>query len=156
MFIGRRHAHSHWRAWSRGGLSYAQLVYTDGRDEGDEGRVLELVALDCSTRSKCTGRVAPASSTRHRGQPQGRALQAIPCVGRPHLRTRCRPTTTKRGGNVRGRTNFEPVCSICGRDESSAFPVVEASELVTDAKMPHLLCKTCDEAGKKPLVYGVA
>ena len=40
-------------------------------------------------------------------------------------------------------TNFEPVsCSICGHDESSAFPFVEASELVTDGKTPHLLYKT--------------
>ena len=53
-------------------------------------------------------------------------------------------------------SNFEPICSICGRDESSAFPFVEASELVTDSKMLHLLCKTCDdEAGTKPLVSGM-
>ena len=42
--------------------------------------------------------------------------------------------------------------SMCGRDESSAFPFIEASELVTDSKMSHLLYKTCDEAGKKPLL----
>ena len=53
-------------------------------------------------------------------------------------------------------SNLEPICSICGCDESSAFPFVEASELVTDSKMLHLLCKTCDdEAGKKPLVSGM-
>ena len=45
---------------------------------------------------------------------------------------------------------------VCGRDESSAFPFIEVSELVTDSKMPHLLCKTCDEAGKKPLLSGGA
>ena len=45
-------------------------------------------------------------------------------------------------------SNLEPICSICGCDESSAFPFVEASELVTDGKMLPLLCKTCDdEAG---------
>ena len=54
-------------------------------------------------------------------------------------------------------SNLEPICSICGCDESSAFPFVEASELVTDGKMLPLLCKTCDdEAGKKPLVSCLA
>ena len=41
--------------------------------------------------------------------------------------------------------------STCGRDESSAFPFIKVSELVTDSKMPHLPCKTCDEAGKNLL-----
>lgn len=57
-------------------------------------------------------------------------------------------------GNVRGRTSFEPLCSMCGGEESSDVPFVAESELVTDGKMPHPLCKSCHEVGKKPLLFG--
>ena len=55
---------------------------------------------------------------------------------------------------MRGRANFEDVCSVCGSEESAHAPFVEKSELVTGGKMAHSLCKTCFEDGQKPVLFG--
>ena len=128
---------------------------TDQRDEGDEGRVFEvfeLVAPDCSTRSKCTGCVAPASSTRpFSAAPRTSALPRQ--FYRPHLRTRCRPTTTKRGSKVGMCTNFEP-----SRAPSVAMtnhqPSHSLRRLSWSRTARRRTCCTRPEAGKKHLLYG--
>ena len=113
----------------------------------------EMVALDCYTEQKHWSCGAGLFDAPADGSPEA-ALSKKFYVRHQLTCEDPMEATYYNPASVRGRANFGPVCSICGGEESSAVPFVAESELVTNGKKPHPLCKSCHEAGKKPLLYG--
>ena len=59
-------------------------------------------------------------------------------------------------GGVKGRTEFEYICSICGASPEDSPLVADAVLGLRDGKKLLPCCEDCHTAKKKPLAYGKA
>ena len=59
-------------------------------------------------------------------------------------------------GGVKGRTEFEYICSICGAPPEDSPLVADAVLGLRDRKKLLPCCEDCHAAKKKPLAYGKA